>query len=102
VYVPAPKEGVVRWSSGLSPCEELKRRRPDLGGKIVVAVDYCVPGERVGLYTDGARTYVAHLMVCSRVSRRDAIALGDEVLREFALDIEGDGWEEKGVQDFKA
>lgn len=88
VYVPAPKEGVVRWSSGLSPCEKLKRRRPDLGERIVVAVDYCVPGDRVGLYTDGARTYVAHLLVCSRVSRKDAIEIGDEVLREFQVDIE--------------
>jgi biotin carboxylase len=89
VYVPAPKEGVVRWSSGLSPCEELKRRRPDLREKIVVAVDYCVPGERVGLYTDGARTYVAHLLVCSRVSRRDAIEAGEEVLKAFKIDVEG-------------
>ena len=90
VYVPAPKDGVVRWSSGLSPCEELKRRRPDLGDKIVVAVDYCVPGERVGLYTDGARTYVAHLLVCSRLTRREAIEVGDEVLGAFKIEVEGD------------
>jgi hypothetical protein len=88
VYVPTPKEGVIRWPSGLSPCEELKRRRPDLKEKIVVAVDYCVPGDRVGLYTDGARTYVAHLLVCSRVSRRDAIELGDEVLRAIQIEVE--------------
>ncbi|KAK3307863.1 uncharacterized protein B0T15DRAFT_508388 [Chaetomium strumarium] len=91
VYVPAPKEGRVRWaSSGLSPCEELKRRRPDLKDRIVVAVDYCAPGEKVTMYTDGARTYVAHLLVCSRVSRRDAIEVGDEVLKAFKIDIEGD------------
>ncbi|KAK4243522.1 hypothetical protein C7999DRAFT_18129 [Corynascus novoguineensis] len=93
VYVPAPKAGVVRWSSsrtGLSPCEELKRRRPDLRDRIVVAVDYCVPGDKVALYTDGARTYVAHLLVCSRVSRKEAIQIGEEVLREFRIDIEDD------------
>ncbi|SPQ20861.1 c87677e2-16f1-4d48-9344-bfbc0571b81d [Thermothielavioides terrestris] len=88
VYVPAPREGVVRWPSGLPPCEELKRRRPDLKDKIVVAVDYCVPGDRVGLYTDGARTYVAHLLVCSRVSRREAIMVGEEVLRAFEIEVE--------------
>ncbi|KAL2118657.1 hypothetical protein VTJ04DRAFT_8317 [Mycothermus thermophilus] len=88
VYIPAPAEGIVRWRSGLSPCEELKRRRPDLGERIVVAVDYCAPGDRVTLYTDGARTYVAHLLVCSRVSRRDAIEVGEEVLREIRVDVE--------------
>ena len=88
VYIPAPKDGVVRWSSGLSPCEELKRRRPDLREKIVVAVDYCVPGERVGMYTDGARTYVAHFLVCSRVSRREAIEIGDEVLEAFQIEVD--------------
>ncbi|KAK4040268.1 hypothetical protein C8A01DRAFT_15813 [Parachaetomium inaequale] len=97
VYVPAPKEGVVRWSSGLSPCEQLKRRRPDLREKIVVAVDYCVPGERVGLYTDGARTYVAHLLVCSRVSRRDAIEAGEEVLRSFTIEVEEEGCNQAAV-----
>ncbi len=88
VYVPAPKEGVVSWPTGHAPCEELKRRRPDLADKIVLAVDYCVPGERVGMFTDGARTYVAHLLVCSRLSRRDAIEVGEEVLREFRIQVE--------------
>ncbi|KAL2130458.1 hypothetical protein VTI74DRAFT_6369 [Chaetomium olivicolor] len=88
VYVPAPKEGVVRWPGGVTPCEELKRRRPDLAEKIVLGVDYCVPGERVGLFTDGARTYVAHLLVCSRVSRRDAIEVGEEVLRAFRIEVD--------------
>ncbi|KAL2192126.1 hypothetical protein L209DRAFT_740035 [Thermothelomyces heterothallicus CBS 203.75] len=96
VYVPAPRAGVVRWPSGLSPCEELKKRRPDLRDRIVVAVDYCVPGERVGLYTDGARTYVAHLLVCSRTSRREAIQIGEEVLREFHIEVEG-GEAENGM-----
>ncbi|KAL1844209.1 hypothetical protein VTJ49DRAFT_3865 [Mycothermus thermophilus] len=88
VYVPAPAAGVVRWRSGMSPCEELKRRRPDLRERIVVAVDYCAPGDRVAMYTDGARTYVAHLLVCSRVSRRDAIRVGEEVLREIRVDVD--------------
>ncbi|KAK4104459.1 glutathione synthetase ATP-binding domain-like protein [Parathielavia hyrcaniae] len=88
VYVPAPKEGVVRWPSGLSPCEELKKRRPDLKERIMVAVDYCVPGDRIGMYTDGARTYVAHLLVCSRVSRRDTIEMGDDVLRAIQIEVE--------------
>ncbi|KAK4140199.1 uncharacterized protein C8A04DRAFT_32325 [Dichotomopilus funicola] len=90
VYVPAPKAGVVRWSAsgGLSPCEWLKRRRPDLADKIVLAVDYCVPGDRVELFTDGARTYVAHVLVCSRVSRRDAIERGEEVLKAFDIEVE--------------
>ena len=88
VYLPAPREGVVRWPTGLAPCEELKRRRPDLGEKIVLAVDYCVPGDRLGMFTDGARTYVAHLLVCSTVSRREAIEAGEEVLREFRIEVE--------------
>ena len=90
VYVPAPAEGVVRWPARLSPCEELRRRRPDLARRIVLAVDYCAPGDRVTLYTDGARTYVAHLLVCSTVSRRDAIEVGEEVLRCFRIEIEPD------------
>ena len=88
VYIPAPKGGVVRWPSGLSPCEELKRRRPELREKIVVAVDYCMPGERVGMYTDGAKTYVAHLLVCSRISRREAIEIGNEVVEAFQVEVD--------------
>lgn len=91
VYVPAPKEGLVRWTSGLAPCEELKRRRPDLADRIVLGVDYCRPGEPVSLFTDGARTYVAHLLVRSTVSRRDAIEIGNEVLRSFEIDVEEQG-----------
>jgi biotin carboxylase len=89
VYVPVPKAGVVRRAvSGLPPYEELKRRRPDLAERIVVAVDYCAPGERVEMYTDGARTYAAHFLVCSRVSRRDAIEVGDEVLKAFRIEVD--------------
>ena len=99
VYIPAPAAGVVRWPTGLSPCEELKRRRPDLADKIVLGVDYCVPGERVQMETDGARTYVAHLLVASRVGRREAIEIGEEVLRGFEIAVEedGDGHGENGL-----
>ncbi|KAM7207632.1 carnosine synthase 1 [Naviculisporaceae sp. PSN 640] len=88
VYVPAPAAGVVQWKrSDLPPCEELKLRRPDLAKHIVLGVDYCTPGDKVELYTDGARTYVAHLLVSSRVSREEAIAIGNEVQRSFEIDI---------------
>lgn len=88
VYVPAPAGGVVRWKRfDLPPCEELKLRRPDLAKYIVLGVDYCTPGDKVELYTDGARTYVAHLLVGSRVSREEAIAIGNEVQRSFEIDI---------------
>lgn len=84
VYVPAPRAGVIKWPTGLPPCEELKRRRPDLAQRIVLAVDYCVPGERVEVQTDGARTYVAHLLVVNRESRAEAVRVGDEVLKELS------------------
>ncbi|KAK4225292.1 ATP-grasp domain-containing protein [Podospora fimiseda] len=87
VYVPAPAAGTVRWSSKLSPCEELKRRRPDLAEHVVLGVDYCVPGDKIDLYTDGARTYVAHLLVSSRESRHHAIKLEQEVLKAFSIEI---------------
>lgn len=89
VYIPAPAAGTVQWPSKLAPCEELKRRRPDLADKIVLGVDYCVPGDKVDLYTDGARTYVAHLLVVNRESRRDVIRLGEEVQKAFTIDIDG-------------
>ncbi|KAK4174247.1 hypothetical protein QBC36DRAFT_334059 [Triangularia setosa] len=88
VYIPAPAAGTVQWPSKLAPCEELRRRREDLADKIVLGVDYCVPGDKVELYTDGARTYIAHLLVVSRESRRCAISLGEEVQKAFAIDIE--------------
>ncbi|KAK3996647.1 hypothetical protein QBC44DRAFT_281545 [Cladorrhinum sp. PSN332] len=88
VYVPAPAAGTVRWASKLAPCEELKRRRPDLAEHVVLGVDYCVPGDKIDLYTDGARTYVAHLLVSSRESRRHAIKLEQEVLKAFSIEIE--------------
>lgn len=90
VYIPAPAAGTVRWPSKLSPCEELKRRRPDLAQKIVLGVDYCVPGDKIDLYTDGARTYVAHLLVASTQSRREAIEIGEEVAKTFVIDVEAE------------
>ncbi|KAK4458657.1 hypothetical protein QBC42DRAFT_349460 [Cladorrhinum samala] len=98
VYVPAPAVGVVRWPLKLSPCEELRRRRPDLAGNIVLGVDYCIPGDKIDLYTDGARTYVAHLLVSSRESRLHAIKLEEEVLRAFSISVEGQG---KMVEDVR-
>ncbi|KAK0653024.1 hypothetical protein B0T16DRAFT_347673 [Cercophora newfieldiana] len=88
VYVPLPAEGTVHWVEGLSPCEELKRRRPDLAEHIVMAMDYFVEGDKVSLYDDGARNYAANILVCSRKSRREAIEMGDEVLRSYKIDIE--------------
>lgn len=40
VYLPMPDEGTVHWLEGLSPCELLKRRRPDIAEHIVMAMDY--------------------------------------------------------------
>jgi len=90
VYIPAPAAGIVRWPvTGVPPCEELKQRRPDLANYIVLGVDYCVPGDKIELQTDGARTYVAHLLVVSRESRRKAIEIGNEVAREYRIIVEG-------------
>ncbi|KAK3939643.1 carnosine synthase 1 [Diplogelasinospora grovesii] len=87
VYIPAPTEGVVKaWEQ--PPCEELKIRRPDLAKYIALGVDYCQPGEKISLFTDGARTYVAHILVFSRNSRREAIEIGDEVLRSFRMGVD--------------
>ena len=90
VYIPVPAEGTVRFKSGLAPCDELKQRRPDLAKHIVLAVDYCQPGDKVSLFTDGARSYAAHLLVASTASRLEAIEIGNEVQRAFEMDIEAD------------
>ncbi|KAK4162696.1 hypothetical protein QBC43DRAFT_301942 [Cladorrhinum sp. PSN259] len=87
VYVPAPAAGTVSWPLRLSPCEELKHRRPDLAENVVLGVDYFVPGDKIDLYTDGARTYVAHLLVSSRESRHHAIQLEKQVLEAFSIEI---------------
>jgi hypothetical protein len=62
------------------PYKKLKRQRPNLKVRIVVTIDYYVPRDRVELYIDGARTYVAYLLVYSCVSRRDTIEVEDKVL----------------------
>ena len=100
VYIPAPAAGTVKWaSSSLPPCEDLKRRYPDLAKHISLGTDYNVPGDKIELYTDGARTYVAHLLVYSRVSREEAIAIGNEVQRCYEIGIEED---EGGMRSFSA
>ncbi|KAK3681382.1 hypothetical protein B0T22DRAFT_304646 [Podospora appendiculata] len=86
VYIPAPAAGTV-LDSRMSPSDELKLRRPDLAKHIVIAVDYVRPGSRIEMYTDGARTYVAHMLVCSRVSRQEAIEVGNEVLANYKLGL---------------
>ncbi|KAK0720950.1 hypothetical protein B0H67DRAFT_512537 [Lasiosphaeris hirsuta] len=89
VYVPAPAAGIVRWKSPeLSPCEDLMRRRPDLAAHISINTDYFQPGDKITTFTDGARTYVAHLLVRSVNSRREAIEIGNEVLKSFEICIE--------------
>ncbi|KAK3325916.1 hypothetical protein B0H66DRAFT_143385 [Apodospora peruviana] len=88
VYISAPRAGTVKeFKSGLDPCDELQRRRPDLAKHIVLATDYCKPGDKLDLFTDGARTYVAHLLVCSRVSRVEAIEIGNEVVKAFEIEV---------------
>ncbi|KAM7218697.1 carnosine synthase 1 [Rhypophila decipiens] len=89
VYIPAPAAGVVRWKNpDLSPCEELRLRRPDLAKHIVLGVDYCQPGDKVDLFSDGARAYVAHVLVSSRTSREEVISIGNEVHQAFEIDID--------------
>jgi biotin carboxylase len=88
VYVPVPADGIVRLTEGLSPCEELKRRRPDLAEHIVMATDYFGEGDKVSMYTDGARNYAANILMQSRKSRREAIEMGNEVLRSYKIDVE--------------
>ncbi|KAK4450395.1 carnosine synthase 1 [Podospora aff. communis PSN243] len=88
VYVPVPADGTVRLSEGLSPCEELKRRRPDLAEHMVMAMDYFGEGDEVSMYTDGARNYAANILVQSRRSRREAIEMGNEVLRSYRICVE--------------
>ncbi|KAK3365619.1 hypothetical protein B0T24DRAFT_597402 [Lasiosphaeria ovina] len=94
VYVPAPAAGTLWWHNpNLSPCAELMSRRTFKSfqlteSEIVLGVDYNKPGDRVEMYTNGVRTYVAHLLVASRRSRYDAIRLGDEVARCYRVAIE--------------
>jgi len=88
VYISAPAAGTVAWPHGRSPCDDLKRRRPDLAAHITVAIDHVAAGERVSLFADGARTVVANLLVVSRQGRRDALALASKVRGAFHITIE--------------
>jgi biotin carboxylase len=85
LYIPAPTAGIVKSDQ---PCEELKRRRPDLASHIVLATDYCRSGDKIPLLTDGARMFVAHLLVSNRSSRQDVIGIGEDVRRSFRIDID--------------
>lgn len=87
VYIPVPADGTVNWVEGLSPCDELKRRRPEVAEHIAMAMDYFEEGEKVTMYTDGARNYAATILVHSRKSRREAIEMGNEVLRSYHIGI---------------
>lgn len=88
VYIPVPEDGVLKWRGNRSPSEDLKLRRPDLAPYIVLAVDYYGDGERVSTFTDGARTYLGHVMVKSTASRKMAIEIGNEVLKAYEVNIE--------------
>ena len=101
LYIPVPADGTVRRSSsGLTPCEELtKLRCPHLAGNIVYAFDYFQPGERITRFDTatggagggvGVRNYAASVLVCSRRSRREAIRIGNEVLRSYHMDVDED------------
>ncbi|KAH7633978.1 hypothetical protein B0T09DRAFT_101397 [Sordaria sp. MPI-SDFR-AT-0083] len=91
VYIPVPKDGVLMWREGrVSPSEDLKLRRPDLAKHIVLAVDYFADGDKVSTFTDGARTYLGHILVKSTFSRKMAIELGNEVLMAYEVDIDDD------------
>ncbi|PHH89486.1 hypothetical protein CDD83_5981 [Cordyceps sp. RAO-2017] len=75
-------------ADGEAPCDELRRRRPDLARHIVLAQDYCRRGDRVALFSNGVRTFVAHLLVASRAGRREVLELADDVRRSFRIDID--------------
>ncbi|KAK3953743.1 hypothetical protein QBC32DRAFT_386870 [Pseudoneurospora amorphoporcata] len=89
VYIPVPSNGILQWArqGHMSPSDDLKLRRPDLAEHIVLAVDYYADGDRVSTFTDGARTYLGHILVKSTVSRKQAIEVGNEVLKAFRVEI---------------
>lgn len=85
IYLPAPAEGIVKSEA---PCEDLMRRRPDLVKHLVFSNDYCKRGDRVTLFSNGARTCVGHVLVRSGSSRREAIEIGYQLRRQFAFEVE--------------
>lgn len=85
LYLSAPASGVVRSEA---PCEELKRRRPDLARHVVLSADYCTRGARVAMFAHGARSCVGHVLVCSGASRREALEVGEQVRRQLVLEVE--------------
>ncbi|KAJ4402894.1 hypothetical protein N0V85_005222 [Neurospora sp. IMI 360204] len=92
VYIPVPKDGIVKWKEHeelglISPSEDLKLRRPDLAEHIVLAVDYHKDGDKVIKFTDGARTYLGHILVKHTYDRDEAITIGNEVLEEYFVNI---------------
>ncbi|KAK3388393.1 hypothetical protein B0T20DRAFT_448634 [Sordaria brevicollis] len=90
VYIPVPEDGILRFNDPrISPSEELKLRHPDLAKHIVLAVDYYRDGDEVNVFTDGARTYLGHILVKSTNSRKEAIEVGNQVLKAYKVNIEG-------------
>lgn len=89
VYIPVPMDGVLKFRDHrISPSEDLKLRRPDLAEHIVLAVDYYRDGDHVSTFTDGARTYLGHVLVKSTASREEAIVVGNQVLKAYKVNID--------------
>ncbi|KAM4058975.1 ATP-grasp domain-containing protein [Hirsutella rhossiliensis] len=85
IYISAPTEGIAKSEA---PCEELKKRRPDLAKHVVLSNDYHKKGDKVALFTSGARTCVGHVLVGSGTSRREAIEIGEQIRRDFVFEVE--------------
>lgn len=85
LYIPAPSAGTVRSDA---PCEDLKRHH--LAAQIAVASDYYQKGDKVSVYTDGARTFVAHILTFSTTSRQDVLQISNEIRRSYSIEIEAE------------
>ncbi|PFH63096.1 hypothetical protein XA68_18233 [Ophiocordyceps unilateralis] len=83
--ISAPAEGIVQSDS---PCEQLKRQRPDLAEHIKLVNEYCRKGDYVKLLNDGVRVRIADIVVVSHVSRRDVVKLGEQVRQSYFIDIQ--------------
>ncbi|RDA88591.1 hypothetical protein CP532_5899 [Ophiocordyceps camponoti-leonardi (nom. inval.)] len=84
VCISAPAAGIVQSES---PCEELKRRNPELAGHIILVNEYFRKGDRVELYKDGVRVRVADICVISNRSRREVVELGEKVRCGYRINI---------------